>query len=82
MTATTRKTKATRKAKAPITADMKIVVLKKENPFREGTVQAKKGDLLLKSNGKLVGEVRKHKLIDSWAVRECVRRGVIRVVAA
>jgi hypothetical protein len=59
---------------------MKLVVVKKENPFTEGTVQAKHAAAVLSSNGKTVADAKK-KGADSWTVRELVNRKIVRVQA-
>jgi hypothetical protein len=67
--------------KTRITDDMKLVVIKKENPFTEGTVQARHAAAVLGANGKTVADAKK-KGADSWTVREMVKRKLVRVVAA
>lgn len=64
-----------------ITDDMRVHVLSKKNPFKEGTVQADMADVVIHANGKTVGDVKKLKkgLVGSWALRALVERKVIKV---
>jgi hypothetical protein len=74
--AATKKTKTAGKAR--IVDDMKVIVLKKENPFAEGTVQAKHAAAVLGSNGATVAAAKK-KGADSWTIRQLVERKIVRV---
>jgi hypothetical protein len=64
-----------------ITQDMKIAILKKENPFTEGTKQHKRAAAVLACSGKTVQDARKRGA-DAWTVREMVRRKFVKVTAA
>jgi hypothetical protein len=72
-----KKTKAAGKTR--ITDDMKITVIKKENPFT-AKVQAKHAAACLASHGKLVSEAKKRGC-DSWTLRQLVDRKIVRVQA-
>lgn len=61
-----------------ITDDMKLKVVKKENPFSEGTVQAKHAAAVLAANGLTVAAAKK-KGADGWTVRELVKRRIVQV---
>ena len=78
MTKTAKKTAAVTSTVTRITDDMKLKVVKKENPFTDGTVQAKHANAVLASNGKTVADAKK-KGADSWTVRELVRLKVVQV---
>lgn len=60
--------------------DMKLVVVKRENPFADGTVQAKHAAAVLASSGKTVADAKKRGA-DSWTVRALVQRKLVRVEA-
>ena len=51
---------------ARITKDMTITVVKKTNPFREGTLMAKCGQMVLNAHGKTVGSVIGKGKADAW----------------
>lgn len=81
MAKTAKKTATKTATKSIILNDMKLVVVKKENPFAEGTVQAKHAAAVLAANGKTVADAKK-KGADSWTVRELVKRKLIKVMTA
>jgi hypothetical protein len=64
-----------------ITQDMKIAVVKKENPFTEGTKQFKRAAAVLACSGKTVEDARK-KGADQWTVRYMVQNKFVKVAAA
>jgi hypothetical protein len=66
--------------KARIIDDTKIVVVKKENPFEQGTDRAKRAGAVLSSNGKTYADAKK-KGADSWAVRQLVEMKLVKVAA-
>jgi hypothetical protein len=67
-------------AKARISDDMKVVVLKKENPFSEGTEIFKRAAHILASHGKSVEVAKKGR--DGSIIRWLVDRKYVRVEAA
>lgn len=86
MTKTAKKAAAVTKketvpARTLITNDLKIVVVKNENPFTEGTKQFKRAAAVLSAKGKTVADAKKRGA-DTWTVRELVRRKVVKVAAA
>lgn len=73
---------AVKKATKSIIRDnLTIVVVKKENPFTEGTKQFKRASAVFACKGKTVAEAKK-KGADTWTVRELARRKLIRAAAA
>jgi hypothetical protein len=71
----------TRAAATRITDDMTIRVIKRENPFADGTVQAEHASAVLLAHGKTVADAKK-KGADAWTVRQLVARKVVRVQRA
>jgi hypothetical protein len=69
------------KKQARLDDEIKIVVVKRENPFEQGTDRAKRAGAVLSSNGKTYADAKK-KGADSWAVRQLVKRGAVRLRAA
>jgi len=67
---------------ARITKDMTITVVKKTNPFREGTLMAKRGQMVLNAHGKTVGSVIGKGKADAWIVRTLAKKKLIKVAAA
>ena len=63
-----------------ITNETVLKVVKKENPFTEGTDRYKRAAAVLSSHGKPF-EVAKKKGGDSWAVRQLVELKLVSVVA-
>jgi hypothetical protein len=78
---TAAKKSATTSAVARITNDMVLVAVpKKENPFTKGTVKAELAQAVIKSSGHTVGYAKDHGA-NTWAVRELVHMGVVKVKA-
>jgi hypothetical protein len=69
--------KAKTAAKTRILDSMRLVVLKRENPFT-AKVQAKHAAACLASHGKLVSEAKKRDC-DSWTLRQLVDRKIVKV---
>jgi len=67
--------------KTHITQDMKLTVVKKENPFTEGTKQHKRAAAVLACSGKTVEDARKRGA-DQWTVRYMVTNKFVKVAAA
>ena len=64
-----------------VTPESKIVVLKKENPFRESTAVHKRAQAVLLSGGKTV-EAALKKGARTSTVRALVREGLVRLVTS
>jgi hypothetical protein len=73
--AMTKKAKTTR-----ITDDMKIVVLKKANPFTKGSEIFERAQWVLNAHNKTVGHAKRDR--DGTVVRWLLNNGFIKVVAA
>jgi hypothetical protein len=76
----TKKTAASRR----VSNDVKITVVKKENPFVDGTHRAKMAKYVLTHNGKTYGELKDASkgLVDSWIIRQLADRKLIKVRTA
>lgn len=61
-----------------LTDDTKIVVLKRDNPFSEGTERFKRARAILTSNGRPYADARK-KGADSWTLRQLQKKKLVRV---
>jgi hypothetical protein len=70
-----------KKTNTRVNNETKIIVIKKENPFRDGTEVAKRADAIFKCNGKTVADLKKLPLGCTAVLRTLVERKLVRVQA-
>jgi hypothetical protein len=75
------KSKTAKTAKSTrLTDDMKIVIVKRENPFTKGSEIFKRAEYVLNAHNRTVAAAKRGR--DGTVVRAMVDRGLVKVVAA